>query len=337
MYKYAVSLLSALLILSAGCGAKPAPSDTSGPAEEERLTIAVIPKGTQHVFWKSIHAGAVKASRELDVDIIWKGPIREDDREAQIAEVENFISRNVSGIVLAPLDDKALRIPVTNAMRSDIPVVIVDSGLDSEDFVSFVATDNHMGGKIAGERMAEVLAGKGRVIMLRYLEGSASTNKRENGFMEVMGQHTDIEVVSSNQYAGASVESAQSASENLLARFLDADGNLEVEGIYCPNESAVFGMLRALENLGVAGSVTFVGFDASEQLVKGMKDGFIDSLVVQDPINMGYLGVKTMVAHLCDEKVETRIDTGVKLITAATMGTPENQSLLKPDLKQWLD
>ena len=181
---------------------------------DDAITIAVIPKGTTHSFWKAVHAGAVKASVELDVEVIWKGPGREDDREAQIAEVETFISRGVSGIVLAPTDDKALRIPVMNAMRSGIPVVIIDSGLDSDDYVSFVATDNYKGGRLAGERMVEVLEGSGRVIMLRYQEGSASTMKREQGFMDVMAENPSMNVVSSNQHAGATAELAYQTSEN---------------------------------------------------------------------------------------------------------------------------
>lgn len=304
---------------------------------DETIIIAVIPKGTIHSFWVAIHAGAEKAAQELDVEVIWKGPGREDDREAQIAEVETFISRGVSGIVLAPTDDKALRIPVMNATRSGIPVVLIDSALDSEDYVSFVATDNYKGGRLAGERMVEVLGGEGRVIMLRYMEGSASTMKREDGFMDVMAENPAMEIVSSNQHAGATAELAYQASENLLGRFRDAEGNLEVDGIYCPNEGSAFGMLRALQDSGLAGSVTFIGFDASEQMVRGLENGEFDSLVLQDPVNMAYLGVKTMVAHLRGETVEKRIDTGVTLVTGDNMNEPRMQELLRPDIDRWLN
>jgi ribose transport system substrate-binding protein len=311
-------------------------TDTASPVDET-ITIAVIPKGTIHSFWVAIHAGAEKAAQELDVEVIWKGPGREDDREAQIAEVETFISRGVSGIVLAPTDDKALRIPVMNATRSGIPVVLIDSALDSEDYVSFVATDNYKGGRLAGERMVEVLGGEGRVIMLRYMEGSASTMKREDGFMDVMAENPAMEIVSSNQHAGATAELAYQASENLLGRFRDAEGNLEVDGIYCPNEGSAFGMLRALQDSGLAGSVTFIGFDASEQMVRGLENGEFDSLVLQDPVNMAYLGVKTMVAHLRGEQVEKRIDTGVTLVTGDNMNEPRMQELLRPDIDRWLN
>ena len=324
----AAILLTALL---AACGGPP-PESGSG----KDIVIAVIPKGTTHSFWKAIHAGAQKASQELGVEVIWKGPAREDDRDAQVAEVENFVSRGVSGIVLAPTDDKALRLPVTDAMRAGIPVVIIDSGLDSEDYVSFVATDNYKGGRLAGERMVERLKGKGKVILLRYMEGSASTMERERGFLDVMTETPGIEVVSSNQYAGATAETAYQASENLLARFKSESG-LGVEGIYCPNESSSFGMLRALQDSALAGKAVLIGFDASEQMVRALENGEFDALVLQDPVNMAYLGVKTMVSHLRGEEVPERIDTGVTLVTRDNMADPRIAELLRPDVDRWLN
>jgi ribose transport system substrate-binding protein len=154
--------------------------------------------------------------------------------------------------------------------------------------------------------------------------------------MEVMSENSAMNVISSNQHAGATAELAYQASENLLGRFKDADGNLEVDGIYCPNESSAFGMLRALQDGGLAGSVTFIGFDASEQMVRGLEAGEFDSLVLQDPVNMAYLGVKTMVAHLRGETVEKRIDTGVTLVTRENMAEPRMQELLRPDVERWL-
>ncbi len=299
-------------------------------------TIAVIPKGTTHEFWKSIHAGANKAAQETGVEIIWKGPLKEDDREAQISVVEDFVTRGVSGIVLAPLDEMALRAPVSDAVRVNIPVVIMDSGLKSEEYVSFVATDNYAGGKLAAQRLIELLGGKGRVIMLRYMEGSASTAAREQGFLDAIASSSGITLVSSNQYGGATTETAYKASENLLSPFKKPDGSLTIDGIFAPNESTAFGMLRALQDGGIAGKVRFVGFDSSIKLVEGLRKKEIDGLVLQNPVRMGYLAVKTMVQHLKGERVEKRIDTGVAMITPENMDQAENKELLEPDLSQWL-
>jgi len=308
----------------------------SKDATPGKLTIAVIPKGTSHVFWQSIHAGAVKAGSELGIDVAYRGPLREDDRDSQVAEVENAVGRGVSGIVLAPLDDAALVGPVSAAMRQKVPVVIIDSGLKGEDYVSFVATDNEVGGRLGGEKLAQLLGGKGRVILLRYAEGSDSTTKREDGFLTAMKANPGIQLVSSNQYAGADVEGAYKKGEAILSQHKRPDGSLDVDGIFCPNESSTFGMLRVLQDNGWAGKVRFVGFDASDSLVQALRNSHIDGLVVQDPVRMGYLGVKTLVAHLKGEKVERRIDTGVRVVSKADMDTPEAKELLKPDLDRWL-
>jgi ribose transport system substrate-binding protein len=324
------TLAVTVALFTAGCGG------STPPAAGGAQTIAVIPKGTSHVFWQSIHAGAVKAGRELGVQIAWRGPLREDDRDSQVSEVESAVARGVAGIVLAPLDETALVAPVESAQRSRVPVVIIDSGLKSDKYVSFVATDNEVGGRLGGDHLAKLLGGKGKVVLLRYSEGSDSTNKREQGFLAAMQANPGIELVSTNQYGGADVEGAYKRSEALLGAFKKTDGSLGVDGIFCPNESTTFAMLRVLQDNGWAGRVRFVGFDASDNLVKGLRDGHIDGLVVQDPVRMGYLGVKTMVAHIKGESVERRIDTGAKLVTRDAMDQPEMKALIQPDLSQWL-
>lgn len=300
-----------------------------------KTRIAVIPKGTSHEFWKSVNAGAVKAARELDVEVVWKGPIKEDALKEQIDIVDSFIGQGVNGIVLAPLNDKGLQPPVKQAKAKGIPVVIFDSALQGEDHVSYVATDNLAAGKLGGEKLASAIGGKGDVILLRYLEGSASTNQREQGFLDAMKAASGIKVVSDNQYGGASTETAKAASESLLVA-QGADSG-KIAGVFCPNESTTFGMLLALKNLKLEGKVKLVGFDASEKLVGGLKEGHIEGLVVQNPFNMGYLAVKTMVAHLKKEKIEAVIDTGARVVDKANMEQPDIKELLAPDLKPYLD
>ena len=304
----------------------------------QQMTISVIPKGTTHVFWISIHAGAIKASKELNVKAIWMGPEKEDNRQQQIALVDNQVMNQVDGIVLAPLDAMALRRPVRAAVRKNIPVVIIDSDLkDSEGiYVSFIATDNRKGGRIAGRELGRILNGQGKVIMLRVLEGSASTENREEGFLEAIREYPGIEVVSDEQHGGATKAQAQQVSENLLLRFKDKRGDLTIHGIFCPNESTTYGMMQALRRHRLAGNVKFVGFDATESLIEGLRKGEIDGLVVQNPFQMGYLGVKTIVQHLRGEKVKKRIDTGVTYVAVNDLQKQEIQDLIYPDLEKWL-
>jgi ribose transport system substrate-binding protein len=320
----------AILLLVAFC------SGCAPRANDGKLAIAVIPKGTSHVFWQSIHAGAEKAAKELGVTVIWRGPLREDDRSSQVSEVEGFVTRGVAGIVLAPLDDAALAPPVADAKRRGIPVVVIDSGLKGNDYVSFVATDNRKGGRLAGEHLAGLLKDTGKVLILRYAEGSESTMQREEGFLEAIAARPGIQVVSSNQYGGADVEGAYKKSESLLSRFKAPGGGLAVDGIFTPNESTTLAMMRVLQDNGWAGKVKFIGFDAADTLVKGLSDAHIDGLVLQDPVNMGYLGVKTIVSHIHGAPVEKRIDTGVRLVTRERMNDPDAKELLRPDLSRWL-
>lgn len=324
--------LSAVLLFSLNCG-------KSGPqaSSTKKYTIAVIPKGTTNEFWKSIDAGAIKAAREYsaqgtNVEVIWKGPLREDDREQQIQVVEGFTSQGVNGIVLAPLDSRALVRPVEEAKRAGVPTVIIDSGLESSNIVSFVATDNLKGGMLAGDRIGELLGGKGKVLMLRYQEGSASTEQREEGFLkEIRSKYPGVELISSDQHAGPTRDTAKRAAENLLNRF----GN-DVQAIFTPNESSTAGMLLALQDINRAGKVTFVGFDATQTFIDALRNKQLHGIVVQNPFNMGYLGVKTMVGHLLGNRVEKRIDTGVTLITMDNLDAQASQELLHPPLDQYL-
>jgi ribose transport system substrate-binding protein len=306
-------------------------------AQAADFQIAVIPKGTTHEYWKSINAGAVKAQRELkaagtDVAIIWKGPLLEDDREQQIQVVENFVGRGVSAIVLAPLDSKALVAPVEDAVKAGIPVVVIDSALNTTVTSSTVATNNRKGGQIGARRLGTLLGGKGRVIMLRYEVGSASTEEREAGFLDVMkSEFPGIELVSTDQYGGATRETAYKAAQNLLNRF-----GSRIDGIFACNESTASGMLLALREQDLGGKVRFVGFDANEQLVSALRQGDVQGLVVQDPVKMGYLGVMTAVAVLRHQKVETLIDTGVGLVTKDNMDDPAVSALIHPPLAEYL-
>src|SRR5918998_1110471 len=332
MRKTLLTLFLALLAAAAvNC------TTAEAPSANKKLTIAVIPKGTTHEFWKSIHAGSLKAAGELSaqgtgVEVIWKGPLREDDREQQIQVVEGFAAQGVDGIVLAPLDDRALVRPVADAQRAGVPTVIIDSGLESEEIVSFVATNNRKGGSLAADRMGQLLNGKGKVLVLRYAEGSASTTEREQGFLETIKQKfPEIELISTDQYAGATRDTAKRASENLLNQFGD-----EVQGIFTPNESSTAGMLLALEDIGKAGKVSFVGFDSSQAFIDAINANQLHGIVVQNPFNMGYLGVRTMVDSLLGKPVEKKIDTGVMLVTKENMGLPEVHALLQPPLDQYL-
>jgi len=322
------ALLLPLLALAPACSGGNDPAATApstGAAPEGRARVAVIPKGTTHVFWKAVEAGAKRGGAETGLEVVWKGPLQENDRAQQIQLVQQFTSEGISGIALAPLDHAALVQAVAGARTRGIPVVIFDSDLDGTpgvDFASFVATDNEAGGRLGGAHLAGLLGGHGKVVLLRYSVGSASTEAREAGFLQA-AHAAGLEVTVDNRYAGATVGEAKTTALNLL------DALREAQGIFCSNESATSGMLLALEQAGLAGSIRFVGFDASPPLVAALREGKIDALVLQDPRKMGALAVHALDDVLAGRSVEARIDTGVVLATRENMDDPAVAPLLE--------
>jgi ribose transport system substrate-binding protein len=296
----------------------------SKAAPAGKPVIAVIPKGTLHEFWKAIHAGADQAAQKLDVQIQWNGPQPEGDREAQIHLIQNFISAGVQGIVLAPIDERALQPVVAEAKAAGVPTVVIDSALAGDAHIAYIATDNKKGGELGGDHLAKLLGGKGKVILLRFQQGSASTMAREQGFLDAMARNPGITIVSQEQYAG-DTEKARQAAESLLIAHPDADG------VFCPNESTTHGFLLALQSSGKAGKVKFVGFDGSKPLVDGLKQGQLHGLVLQDPVTMGRRGVEAMVAHLRGQPVQRNQTTDLVLATPDNAKEPAVRNLLEPE------
>lgn len=315
-----------MLVASLFVGCSSDTSDTTG-AGADTIRIGVSPKGTSHEFWRSIHAGAEQAAKEAgNVEIVWKGPQVENDTAGQINVMKNFITKNLDGIVLAPNHSDALVEVVAEAGDAEIPVVIFDSGLgEGAEIASYVSTDNFNGGKLAAKRLAEVLNQKGKVIMIRYRAGSESTEQREEGFLVGLKEFPEIEVLSSDQYGEATTQSALEKSTALLNKYKD-----QVTGVFAVCEPNCNGMLEALQQSGLAGKVKFVAFDPSESLIQGLKDGNVHGIVLQDPVQMGYQAVKTMLAKLAGESVEPVISTGEHVATADNMDTEQFQKLLNP-------
>ena len=331
-----------LAALLAGCGQHDASTTTTGggstPAAggSGTLQIAVIPKGTSHEYWKSIHAGALKAQADLakmgtPINILWKGTESESDRNGQVNIVETFITQHISGMVLAPLDSQALVTPVQDAVSHKIPVVIIDSALKTDKYASFCATDNEKGGELAGNEMGKLLNGKGKVLVLAYAQGSASTEARELGFLTAIKKYPGIVVLSSNQYGGPTSDTANKTSQNLLARY-----GTQTDGVFASNESNTRGMHAALKDARLLNKVKFVGFDAAPDLVAALKAGEIQGIVVQNPFKMGEIGVRTLVDAIQGKTVPKNVDTGVVLVTADNMSQPAMQEYLNPPISQYL-
>ncbi len=294
-----------------------------------KRVIAVIPKGSAHIFWQSVHAGAAKAAQEKNVDLVWNGPAGETDYTVQLQIVDAMINRHVDAIALAPIDRKAMVSVVERASRSNIPVVIFDSGIDTEQYVSRVATDNYKAGQIAADRMAQILNGKGAIAIVAVQPGAASTEAREKGFADTIQQkYPGIHIVD-KRFGMADIAKSLTVAENMLTAHPDLDG------FFASNESSAIGAAQALQ--GRPGTkVKLVGFDSSPTLLDDLKSGLIDSLVVQDPFRMGYEAVTAAVKKLNGEQVTKINDLEPRLVDLKNLNDPEVQAQLHPDLKKYL-
>jgi ribose transport system substrate-binding protein len=303
----------------------------------QSLHIAVVPQGSTHRYWKAVHAGVNKAAHNLaahgiTVKVTWKGPWREGNHGEQIQIVRGFIKSGVQGIVLGPFDSLALVAPVEEAASAGIPTLVIDSALDSRQIVSFIGSDNEKAGAVAADQMAALLGRKGKVLLLRYEKGSASTNERAKGFIDRLKQaYPGIAVVAPDHYAGTTRDSARQASTDLLGLYAE-----QIQGIFTLNESSTAGMLMALQNMQKAGKITLIGFDSSDVYLDAMRYKQLHGLVVQDPFHMGELAIETLVDHLNGKPVQKRVATEVMMVTPDNIDLPDVKQLLHPPLDEYL-
>ncbi|HEU0123033.1 MAG TPA: substrate-binding domain-containing protein [Bryobacteraceae bacterium] len=300
----------------------------AGCQKSTKKVIAVVPKATSHLFWLSVQAGALAAGEEYGVQIEWNGAAAETEYPRQIQIVDSFISRHVDGIALAPTERKALVGAIDRAAQAGIPVTVFDSGIDSENYMSFLATNNYEGGQMAGRALARLLNGNGKVGMVMHAPGSGSTMERERGFEDVIkAEFPGIRIVAS-QFGQSDRSKAMAATENILSAHPDLDG------IFASSEPSSVGASLALKSRGLGGKVHLVAFDSSDGMVEDLKGGVIAAMVVQDPYRMGHDAVKTIVDKLNGQTPPKRIDLSARVITKGDLEKVEVQRLLFPNVKK---
>lgn len=302
-----------VLGLLTGCGQPSAEPSTDAP---DVLRLGVIPKSTGGEFWETVEQGARNAAKDLGVEIKWEGTVTETEFAEQNKIIENMINLGVDGVALAPLNQVAMKKMVSTTVNAGIPVIVFDSAVDGEAHSSFVATDNSAGGALGGAHLAELVSPGAKVMVMRYVQGSGSTEARSEGAIGKLKEagHT---VVADPYPDTGTVEGCKTAAANTLEGFV-SNGVLELDGIFAANLYSTLGVAEALNDLRLSGiqvDVNFVGFDTSEKLLQGVQEGTIDALVAQNPERMGYLAVETLVKVVKGEPVDALIDTGVNLVT----------------------
>ena len=296
----------------------------------KKKVIAVVPKGTAHIFWQTVQAGAIAAGRELGVEIVWNGPSQETEYSRQIQIVDSMVARHVDGLAVAASDRTALSAPIERAAKAGILVTVFDSGVDTDNILTFVATNNYEGGQMAARKLAELIHSKGKVAMVMHAPGSASTMDREKGFEDVITKEFPAIQIVARQYGMSDRAKSRDAAENILSAHTDLDG------MFASSEPSSVGAALAIKARNLADKVNLVAFDSTEGLIADLKLGAIDALVVQDPFKMGYEAVKTQVDALNGAKPPKRMDLSARVITAADLDKPDVKQLLFPDLDKYL-
>ncbi len=293
-------------------------------------TIAVVPKGTSHMFWVSVQAGAMAAGQKLGVEVLWNGPAQETEYDRQIQIVDSMVARHVDGLAVAPAERKALVGPIERAAKAGIPVTVFDSGIETTNYMCFLATDNYEAGNLGARELARLLGGQGQVALLMHAPGSASTMDRERGFEDAVKAEFPKLAIVARQYGMSDRSKAMGAAENILTAHPD------LNGIFASSEPSSVGTALAIKSRGLSGKVKFVAFDSTDSMIEDLKGGTIDAMVVQDPFQMGFQAVKTLVDKLNGAVQPKRVDLPAHVIRREDLDKPEVQELLKPNVTKYL-
>ena len=259
--------------------------------------VAVIPKGTANLWWATVRQGAEAAAKESGARIVWTGPEMETDREKQIQAVDDVLVKGVDAVVLGPNDFTALARSVDKIAASGVPCVIIDSPVDTDTYDAFAGTDNYSGGAEGARRLGSALSGHGMVVIQQFVQNSASTEERARGFKETIAKEFPGITIAAEQYCLGTVEDARQRTTDMLARLG------KVDGIFAVNHPSSVGAFKALQTSGRASEIKYVGFDSDPVLLDGIERGEVEALVVQNPFEIGFRGVKLAVAKLSGEEV----------------------------------
>jgi len=294
-------------------------SNANGP-----IKIAVVPKAVGASFWETVHAGATcAASKQQNVTIQWDGVTAETDVTGQVNLLSNFVTQGVNGIVYAATDAKALTQVTNQALKAKITVVNIDSGTDPQPAnVPIFHTDNAASAVKAADLLAQNLNSKGKIAFIPFLAGSATNDQRAAGFKQGLAKYPGLQLVAT-QYSQSDYNTALRVTEDILSAHPD------LNGIFAANEPGVLGAAEAVRKAGKAGKIVIIGWDGAADEIKGVQNGTISALVVQNPFKMGYDGVNAAVKMIRGTPQQTE-DTGVTFVTKANINDPKVQSVLNP-------
>ena len=289
-----------------------------------RQRIGVVPKATSHLFFVAVHAGVNQAARDAGVDVVWNGPNEETDHPRQMQIVDSMVVQRVDALAISATDERALSAPVERAIRAGIPVTVFDSGVNVENYVTFVATDNHGAGCTAARLLAELCGKRGIVGMVMHKPGGTSTVLRERGFEETLAKEFREVRIAARQFGMSDRAKSRAVAENMLTAQPD------LAGIFASSEASSIGAIQAITSRGLSGKVKLITFDTSDAHIEALQAGAIDVMLVQDAFRIGYEAVKSLTEKLAGRTPVRQMDLPAREVRKADLGKADVQALLKP-------
>lgn len=304
----AVLIMAAILLACTGCH----PADKP---DESGVTIALVMKTLNNPFFIDMQRGADRAAQALGADLLVQVPDREIDVEKQMQIIENLIQRKVDAICIAPTGSREIVPAILKANRAGIPVLILDSRVDSialaeagAEVVTYIGSDNVEGGWIAGETIIEILGGKGKVAVLEGIPGQETTNTRLKGFHLAVDQEPDIEIVAS-QAGNWDRDQGFNVFQNIL------QSHPEVEAVFACNDMMALGAVEAIAVAGRTGDILVVGFDAVQDSRQAIREGTMVGSIAQNPFEIGKLGIEQAYRLIKGEAIPEYIPVKIEMIT----------------------
>ncbi len=317
---------------AAGGDSSSAEGSSSAAASGEELNFALIVMAAGSDYFTIVDAGAQKAAEEISakgtkVSVQYLGPAPDDNArvEGQVAQMENVINAENDAILVTPLDGDSLGPPTDKAYEAGIPVICVDGPVDSENYVTTIATDNVQGGYDAMKALIEIIGGEGNVVLVNGLPGSPSNDDRNVGARQAV-EETDGKVVMLEEIFYATQAEHVTAVENLLASSAD-----DIDGIFGAYNQGALGAWTAVGNKGLFDSISIVGYDADADEIAALEKGEIKALIVQQPFTQGYDAVYAAFEYITENKEFEKFQPAPHaLITTENMEEPEMEAILYP-------
>ncbi len=315
---------TALKLMGAATAMAGAGLVTGRASAAEKPTIALIPGVLADGFYITMHKGADAAAKAIGADLVFQGPASWDVT-LQVPVIDAIIARKPAAIMVAPVDKTQLIKPLRKAFDAGITVVCVDTfigngqfqtGSGDADFpISYVASDNVLGGRIAGRALAKAIGDKGKVYVSNVKPGVSTTDQREEGFKLEMKNHPNIEVLET-QFNDDDSNKAAAQAQAVMGRVPD------LAGVFGANLFSATGAANGVKQAGKAGTVKIAAFDAPEEIVGHLKDGTFELTIAQHPAEIGYFGLIAAFAHLTGNPVPTAIGTGFTVMTKDNIDDP---------------